>query len=164
MEINRLEILIKVKLKTKKSEEKSEVNKGEYDKDLKLTKLRGVGQQMPIGPGNFWNNMLSTVLLLIFITFAFSYLTENQAKPDQLSLSEVVNQVKAGEVKEIVVRGTKLEIKYNDETRNMAETKKETDASITESLSNLGVFNRTAKRNRNCSRDKCFNGRTQLFC
>ncbi len=131
--------LDKSKTEDQKSEEKSEVNKGEYDKDLKLTKLRGVGQQMPIGPGNFWNNMLSTVLLLIFITFAFSYLTENQAKPDQLSLSEVVNQVKAGEVKEIVVRGTKLEIKYNDETRNMAETKKETDASITESLSNLGV-------------------------
>ena len=131
--------LDKSKTEDQKSEEKSEVNKGEYDKDLKLTKLRGVGQQMPIGPGNFWNNMLSTVLLLIFITFAFSYLTENQAKPDQLSLSEVVNQVKSGEVKEIVVRGTKLEIKYNDETRNMAETKKETDASITESLSNLGV-------------------------
>ena len=131
--------LDKSKTEDQKTEEKSEVNKGEYDKDLKLTKLRGVGQQMPIGPGNFWNNMLSTVLLLIFITFAFSYLTENQAKPDQLSLSEVVNQVKAGEVKEIVVRGTKLEIKYNDETRNMAETKKETDASITESLSNLGV-------------------------
>ena len=131
--------LDKSKTEDQKTEEKSEVNKGEYDKDLKLTKLRGVGQQMPIGPGNFWNNMLSTVLLLIFITFAFSYLTENQAKPDQLSLSEVVNQVKSGEVKEIVVRGTKLEIKYNDETRNMAETKKETDASITESLSNLGV-------------------------
>ena len=127
------------KVEDQKPEEKPEVNKGEYDKDLKLTKLRGVGQQMQIGPGNFWNNMLSTVLLLIFITFAFSYLTENQTKPDQLSLSEVVNQVKAGEVKEIVVRGTKLEIKYNDETRNVAETKKETDASITESLSNLGV-------------------------
>ena len=98
--------LDKSKTEDQKSEEKSEVNKGEYDKDLKLTKLRGVGQQMPIGPGNFWNNMLSTVLLLIFITFAFSYLTENQAKPDQLSLSEVVNQVKSGEVK--VLKNTQI--------------------------------------------------------
>lgn len=120
-------------------EEKSEVNKTEPDKDTKMSKLRGVGQQMPIGPGNFWNNMLSTVLLLIFITLAFSYVTENQTKPDQLSLSEVVGQVKSGEVKEIIVRGSKLEIKYNDETRNVAETKRETDASVTESLSNLGV-------------------------
>lgn len=127
------------KNKDQNSEDKAEVNQVESNKDSKMSKLRGVGQQMPIGPGNFWNNMLSTVLLLIIITFAFSYMTEKQTKPDQLSLSEVVGQVKAGEIKEIVVRGTKLEIKYNDETRNIAETKKETDASITESLSNLGV-------------------------
>lgn len=127
------------KTEDQKPEEKSEINKTEPDKDTKMSKLRGVGQQMPIGPGNFWNNMLSTVLLLIFITLAFSYVTENQTKPDQLSLSEVVGQVKSGEVKEIIVRGSKLEIKYNDETRNVAETKRETDASVTESLSNLGV-------------------------
>ncbi|KXJ98448.1 MAG: ATP-dependent zinc metalloprotease FtsH [Parcubacteria bacterium OLB19] len=131
-----------IKEESTKTEEKSvdlEEQKKELDKEAKVSKLRGVGQQVPIGPGNFWNNMLSTVLLLILITLVFSHLTDTQKKPDQLSLSEVVGQVKAGEVKEIVVRGNKLEIKYNDETRNLAETKKETDASVTESLTNLGV-------------------------
>jgi cell division protease FtsH len=117
----------------------SEPAKADAEKDSAMSKLRGVGQQVPIGPGNFWNNMLSTVILLILITLVFSHLTDTQKKPEQLSLSEVVGQVKAGEVKEIVVRGSKLEISYNDETRNKAEAKRETDASVTESLTNLGV-------------------------
>ena len=94
---------------------------------------------MPVGPGNFWNNMLSTLLLLIFVTALFSYLSENQNEPDQLSITEVAQQVKAGEIETIIVRGSALEITYNDETRNAGEAKREVDASITESLTNLGV-------------------------
>ncbi len=116
-----------------------EVEKKAGEKDSAMKKLRGVGNQVPIGPGNFWNNMLSTVLLLILITLVFSHLTDTQKKPDEISLSEIVGQVKAGEVKEIIVRGSKLEINYNDETRNSAEAKREVDASVTESLTNLGV-------------------------
>jgi len=65
-----------------------------------MLKLR---KHVPVGPGNFWNNMLSTVLLLIFITAAFSYLTDTGVKSTELSISEVVAQVKNGEVKEIIV-------------------------------------------------------------
>ena len=104
-----------------------------------LPRLREVGQNMPIGPGNFWNNMLSTVLLLVLVMMAFSYLTESKVQPEELSISEVVNQVKGGEVKEIVVRGSLLEINYNDETRVKGEAKRETDASVSESLANFGV-------------------------
>ena len=109
------------------------------DGNKPLPKLRGVGQHVPLGPGNFWNNMLSTVLLLVMVTMVFSYLTEKQVKPEQLSVSEVVGQVKAGEVKEIIVRGSRLEISYKDETKNIAEAKRETDASVSESLTNFGV-------------------------
>ncbi|NCN52658.1 ATP-dependent zinc metalloprotease FtsH [Candidatus Parcubacteria bacterium] len=96
---------------------------------------------MPVGPGpgNFWNNILSTVFLLILLTFVYSYLVERQAKPDQLSISEIATQVKAGEIKEIIVRGDTLEVSYTDVTRTAGEAKKETDASITETLANLGV-------------------------
>ncbi|USN92715.1 MAG: ATP-dependent zinc metalloprotease FtsH [Candidatus Nomurabacteria bacterium] len=83
--------------------------------------------------------MLSTVLLLIFITAVFSYITESRVKPEELTITEVVKQVKAGEVKEIVVRGSALEISYVDETKNPGEARREVDASITESLINLGV-------------------------
>ena len=101
--------------------------------------IRNMRKHVPVGPGNFWNNMLSTVLLLIFVTVAFSYLTDTNVKPTELSISEVVSQVKNGEVKGIIVRGSKLEISYNDETKVAGEAKRETDASVSESLTNLGV-------------------------
>lgn len=110
------------------------------DSEEKIDLLRKKRKNnVPIGPGNFWNNMLSTVLLLIFIILFFSHLMGEETKPDQLSLSEVVMQVKAGEVSEIIVRGSRLEVSYKDETRNKAETKREIDASVSESLTNLGV-------------------------
>lgn len=111
------------------------------DKTKNLTKLsfKKIGKNMPVGPGNFWNNMLSTVLLLVFITAAFSYLTDTSKKPDQLTISDVVGQVKNGEVKEIIVKGAMLEVTYKDATKNAGEAKRETDASVSDSLSNLGV-------------------------
>lgn len=30
--------------------------------------IKDMGKKVPLGPGNFWNNMLTTVLLLIFVT------------------------------------------------------------------------------------------------
>ncbi len=101
--------------------------------------LRKVGQNMPVGPGNFWNNMLSTILLLIVIVFVFSSLVSNPVEPTELSISEVVSQVKNGEVKQIIVRGSALEVTYTDESKNPGEAKRETDASVSESLTNLGV-------------------------
>jgi cell division protease FtsH len=101
--------------------------------------LRDVRQHVPLGPGNFWNNMLSTVMLLVFVALAFSYLSEQKVEPEQLSISEVVTQVKAGEVREIIVRGSELEINYTDETRIDGVAKRETDASVSESLINFGV-------------------------
>lgn len=100
--------------------------------------LKG-GNKMPVGPGNFWNNMLGTIMILIMVTVLFSYLTDSRSKPEELSLTEVVSQVKANEVKEIIVRGSVLEINYRDDTRNSGEAKREVDASVTESLTNLGV-------------------------
>ncbi|MCA9365295.1 ATP-dependent zinc metalloprotease FtsH [Candidatus Kaiserbacteria bacterium] len=83
--------------------------------------------------------MLSTVLLLIFITVIFSQVTDQKQEPDELTLSEVVSQVKAGEVKEIIVRGSALEVYYTDDSKNPGEAKRETDAAVSETLTNFGV-------------------------
>ena len=108
--------------------EPAEVQSEKKDETPGRSTLRDLGNRMPIGPGNFWNNMLSTVVLLIGVTLLFAYLSDTQVKPTELSLSEVVAQVKAGEVKEIVVRGSKLEVTYTDETRTRAEaTRSKTD-------------------------------------
>ncbi len=101
--------------------------------------IKDLGKKVPLGPGNFWNNMLTTVLLLILVTAIFSYLTETQVKPEEVALTDVVRQVKAGEVSSIIVRGSELEIDYVDDTRAPGKAKREVDASVSESLTNLGV-------------------------
>lgn len=100
---------------------------------------RELMKKVPMGPGNFWNNLLSLVLLLILVSAAYSYVAERQVKVEEVSLSNIAAEVKEGKVKEIVVRGSKLEVAYTDESRAKAEGKKETDSSITETLTNLGV-------------------------
>jgi cell division protease FtsH len=109
------------------------------DEQKPSSMLSRSGKRLPVGPGNFWNNMLTTLLLLIFVTAVFSYLTETKVTPEELTITDVVEQVKSGEVKTIVVRGATLEVTYKDETRTAGEAKREVDASITESLTNLGV-------------------------
>jgi cell division protease FtsH len=96
-------------------------------------------EKMPVGPGNFWNNVLSTVLLLIALSFLYSYATNTQTPPEEISISDIATQVKNGEVKEVVVKGNTLEVTYTDETRTPGVAKKETDAAISETLTNLGV-------------------------
>lgn len=121
-----------------KKDQKS--NKNNKDKSgVKGPNLKNMSKKVPVGPGNFWNNILSTVMLLVLLTAAYSYVSDTQDQPEELSLSEIVAQVQNGEVKEIVVRGSQLEVNYNDETRNSGEAKKETDAAISETLTNLGV-------------------------
>lgn len=107
--------------------------------ERRRSSLRELGSKVPIGPGNSWNNMLGVVVLLIVLTIAFSYLSQTKEPPEEITLSQIVQQVKAGEVKEIIVRGSQLEVSYVDETRTPAEAKRESDAAVSESLTNLGV-------------------------
>lgn len=111
----------------------------ETKKGVKMPNVKEVGKKMPVGPGNFWNNVLSTILLLIMVTAIYSYITDTTVEPEQLSISEVVTQVQAGEVSEIIVRGAQLEISYTDETRTPGEAKKETGTAISDTLTNFGV-------------------------
>jgi cell division protease FtsH len=121
---------------TPKPEKESSQKKG-----ISREQLRQVRKKVPVGPGNFWNNLLTTLLLFIFLMAAFSYVTDTRKKPEELTLSQVVEQVKAGEVKQIIVRGEVLEVSYKDDTRNSGEAKRETDAAVSETLTNLGVSN-----------------------
>ena len=109
------------------------------DKKSTIGRTKDMVKKVPVGPGNFWNNMLSTVLLLVLLTAAYSYISDKQEEPDEISISEIAAQVKNNEISEIIIRGSKLEIGYTDDTRNQAEAKKESDAPITETLTNLGV-------------------------
>ena len=118
---------------------KGQAQVNETRKGVRMPNLKDAGKKVPVGPGNFWNNVLSTVLLLIFITAAYSYVADTSQEPEQLSISDIVSQVQNGEVKEIVVRGQQLEVNYVEEGRNSGEAKKETGTAVSETLTNFGV-------------------------
>jgi len=124
----------------KKADGQKTDQKEKRDKNsLSIAQLRSAGKKVPVGPGNFWNNMLTAIFFLVLVTAVYSYIVDQQVPPEELTLSQVVEQVKNGEVREIVVRGTTLEVSYGDETRNSGEAKRETDAAISTTLTNLGV-------------------------
>lgn len=127
-----------------KAKEDSNSNNKKNSNGIKDKAKKGI-KQVPksiianVGPGNFWNNILSTVILLAGLTFIYSYVTDTSTPPDEISISQIAEEIKAEEIKEIIVRGSVLEIAYIDETRTPAEAKKERDAAISETLVNFGV-------------------------
>ncbi len=125
------------------SEEKKD-KKEEQIRIQKLPKKRagkgGIGSHMPkVGPGNFWNNILSALLVLLIITTLYSYVADRTEKPEEISVSQIAEQIKGDEIKGIVVKGSTIEVTYRDEARTSAEAKKENDAAVTETLTSLGV-------------------------
>jgi cell division protease FtsH len=114
-------------------------SKGRNEKGGKRRAHIPVPPKLPVGPGNFWNNILSGVLFLIVLAFLYAQLSGTAVKPEEYSVSQLAEQIKKDEVKEIVVKGSSLEVTYKDETRTPGVSKKEDDAAITETLTNLGV-------------------------
>jgi len=101
---------------------------------------KGEWQEMiPLGPGQFWNNLAIAVLVLLLLAVAYSWSATHVTLTDDVTLSQVADSVKKGEVKAIAVRGDSLEVTYTDETKKHGVAKKERDAAISDSLTKLGV-------------------------
>lgn len=86
----------------------------------------------------FGSSMATTVLILMILTAAYLLLSgEPASKPEILSVSEVAGAIERGEVKSILVEGEELSVTYQDST--VKKSKKEREASLTETLANYGV-------------------------
>lgn len=94
---------------------------------------------MPKIPKNsFWVNLASVVLLLFVLTSIYGYFSTSAANaPEVIAISQLAKDVQGGTVSKIVVSGDDLTITYADETEKIS--KKETDAALTETLTNYGV-------------------------
>lgn len=86
---------------------------------------------------NFSKNIMWAVLTLILVSMIFSEFSASTAKPQQLSLSQLTDKINANQVSEININGDELNIKLSD--GSAAISKKEAEASLTESLKNLNV-------------------------
>jgi cell division protease FtsH len=86
---------------------------------------------------SFWLNLATTVFVLLLLATAYSMLAGQGTEPEDIPLSQVAGDISAGLVSEIKVSGDDLTLTYADETEK--RSKKEAEASLTESLSNYGV-------------------------
>ena len=82
-------------------------------------------------------NLMGALFILFAIALLYTTISGNITQQPKLSLSDVVAKINNGEVAEIVVRESNLEIKLKD--NSVAESKKESETSLSETLRNYGV-------------------------
>lgn len=109
----------------------------------KAPKLKQVKQKLSRPPkGGFFTHLTTTVFVLATIMLLYSYIVEQRTTVTEVSISEVANDVKAGKVEKIAVDHNNVEVTLKKEEGKEAIQKKstkESEAGITEVLSNYGV-------------------------
>ena len=114
-------------------------------KHTQKNKSKGPGGGMPQMPqGNFWVQLAITFVVFTLLLSAYSSVTELFAEQEKVSLSQLATDINAGLVTEIEVSGENLEATYpvpeGEEGETLVkESKKEAEASLTETLKNYGV-------------------------
>jgi cell division protease FtsH len=86
---------------------------------------------------SLYKNFILVVLILLSIGGIFSLLYYPAADVSQISATQLVNDINENKVKTITVSGDSLFIVYNDDKK--ASSMKESNTSITDLLTNLGV-------------------------
>jgi len=87
--------------------------------------------------GLFYQNLFRAVVILFSLVLIFSFVSQNQEKPQEIGIAELAQKIEAREVSKVVVSGDTLEITLNDET--ILTSQKERETGITQTLNNYGV-------------------------
>jgi len=82
-------------------------------------------------------NIFWAIMTLLLIAFIFSLFYTEQKPKTVLSIDQLVFKINSGEVSKIVVAGNDLKVELKDGSQ--AISKKETEASLSETLKNYGV-------------------------
>lgn len=85
----------------------------------------------------FFTQIIIAMVIFAALSGIYSLIIGSGTKIENISISQVAQMVNAGEVKSITVKGDTLEIVASDET--LKEAKKESESSLSETLSNYGV-------------------------
>lgn len=109
------------------------------------TKGKSPLSDMPQMPqGNFWVQMAITLVVFALLLSAYSSISGLFEEEEKVSLSQLTSDINAGLVSEIEVSGENLEATYpvpdgEEGEEVVKKSKKEAEASLTETLSNYGV-------------------------
>ncbi|MDP3901196.1 MAG: ATP-dependent zinc metalloprotease FtsH [bacterium] len=86
---------------------------------------------------SLFRNLLFVVLILLAVSTLFALFSDPFKTPTQISLSEFADRIKTDSVSKVIVAGDTLNITLKDDSEVVS--RKEREASLTESLLNLGV-------------------------
>ena len=102
---------------------------------------RGVKGSNDKGPGKpvrgFGSQLFTLVLLFLLAISVYQLFRGSEPVSPEVPISTLVSRINAGEVKEILIKGSELEITYTDDTKVIS--KKEIGSSLPEALLSLGV-------------------------
>ena len=90
----------------------------------------------PGGPG-FISNLITVILVFLILMSLYSLISGAFKKKDEITLSQVANDVKAGLVRDIRIEGNDLTLTYTDESERVA--KKDPSTSLPETLATYGA-------------------------
>ena len=112
-------------------------------------------------PLNIFTKIANAILIILFISILYSMIFTGGSKPEQISISQLANDISAGLVQKVEVKGDNLTITYNStsteagstpvssttlfgiasstETLLVKESKKEEGVALTQSLFNYKV-------------------------
>ena len=86
---------------------------------------------------NLIKNFILILLILAVISVLFGLFSSPFEEEKETSLTQLVEDINSEKIKKITVSGDELSILYKDDTK--AESRKETESSLSESLLNYGV-------------------------
>lgn len=93
-------------------------------------------------------NLIKNFLLILLIFFAataiFTFLSEPQEKKEKISLTKLSQDIEQDKIEKIIVSGNDIEIIYRDGVK--AESRKEVEASLSDTFKNYGVSGESLRR------------------
>lgn len=108
-----------------------------------------LGEMPQLPQGNFWVQMAITLVVFVLLLSAYSSFSGLFAEKEEVSLSQLAADINSGLVTEVEVSGENLKATYpavpvegeepTEGEEVVKESKKESEASLTETLVNYGV-------------------------
>ena len=115
------------------------------DNDNNKKNKGGKGGKQPLQK-SFFSSIISVILIFLVIATLYSIFVENKKEIEEIPVSQLSADVLSGQVGKITVEGEKLVVEYKlpegaaeDAEPVVKESKKEAEASLSETLVNYGV-------------------------
>ncbi len=98
---------------------------------------KGPMNMLPKGGPGFTGNLVSTVIIFFLLMSVYTFFVENNKAKEEVALSQVANDVKAGLVTSVEISGNDLALTYTDGVKKTAM--KDPSSSLPETLSAYGA-------------------------